>query len=91
MVQTFVLNKMYNPAKIRAQAEAEYAERRRRKAEDKARLKAARIEEQRAWQMEESAQKAAAEGKSKKTKSATPATPAEQTGEEHNEEETSNE
>ena len=91
MVQTFVLNKMYNPAKIRAQAEAEYAERRRRKAEDKARLKAARIEEQRAWQLEESAKKAAAEGKSKKPKSATPATPAEQTGEEHNEEETTNE
>ncbi|MBQ9859104.1 MAG: membrane protein insertase YidC [Clostridia bacterium] len=91
MVQTFVLNKMYNPAKIRAQAEAEYAERRRRKAEDKARLKAARIEEQRAWQLEESAKKAAAEGKSKKAKSATPATPAEQTGEEHNEEETNNE
>ncbi len=78
MVQTVVLNKMYNPAKIRAQAEAEYAERRRRKAEDKARLKAARLEEQRAWQMEENEKKAAAQGKGKKKPAVTTATPAEQ-------------
>lgn len=63
LVQTVVLNQMYNPAKIRAQAEAEYAERRRKKAEDKARLKAARLEEQAAWQREENEKKAAKEGK----------------------------
>lgn len=91
MVQTFVLNKMYNPAKIRAQAEAEYAERRRRKAEDKARLKAARVEEQRAWQLEENAKKAAAEGKGKKKSAEAPATPADQPAENPNEEETTNE
>ena len=50
MVQTVVLNQIYNPAKIRAQAEIEYEERRRRKKEDKERLKEARIREQQAWQ-----------------------------------------
>ncbi len=63
LVQTTVLNAMYNPAKIRAQAEAEYAERRRRKAEDKARLKAARLAEQAAWQKEENEKRAAKAGK----------------------------
>ena len=63
LVQTVVLNKMYNPAKIRAEAEAEYAERRRKKAEDKARLKAARLEEQAAWQREENEKRAAKDGK----------------------------
>ena len=66
MVQTVVLNSMYNPAKARAQAEIEYAERRRKKAEDKARLKAARLEEQAAWQREENEKKQAAMGKGKK-------------------------
>lgn len=63
LVQTAILNKMYNPAKIRAEAEAEYAERRRQKAEDKARLKQARLEEQAAWQREENEKRAAKEGK----------------------------
>ncbi len=63
LLQTVILNAMYNPAKIRAQAEAEYAERRRRKAEDKARLKAARLAEQAAWQKEENEKKAAKAGK----------------------------
>ncbi|MBQ4612124.1 MAG: membrane protein insertase YidC [Clostridia bacterium] len=63
MVQTVVLNAMYNPAKIRAQAEAEYAERRRKKQEDKERLKAARLAEQAAWQKEENEKRAAKAGK----------------------------
>ncbi|MGI6264962.1 MAG: YidC/Oxa1 family membrane protein insertase [Acutalibacteraceae bacterium] len=45
-VQTVILNNIYNPAKIRAEAEAEYAERRRQKAEDKKRLAEARRKEQ---------------------------------------------
>ena len=44
--QTILLNHIYNPAKIRAQAEIEYEERRRRKAEDKKRLKEARLREE---------------------------------------------
>lgn len=63
LVQTVVLNAMYNPAKIRAQAEAEYAERRRKKQEDKARLKAARLAEQAAWQKEENEKRAQKAGK----------------------------
>lgn len=46
MVQTVVLNMIYNPAKIRAQAQLEYDERRRRKKEDKQRLAEARAREQ---------------------------------------------
>ncbi len=63
MVQTVVLNKMFDMRKIRAEAEAEYAERRRKKAEDRERLKAARLEEQAAWQREENEKRAAKEGK----------------------------
>ncbi len=63
LVQTVVLNTMYNPAKIRAQAEAEYAERRRKKQEDKERLKAARLAEQAAWQKEENEKRAQKAGK----------------------------
>lgn len=63
MLQTVVLNLMYNPAKIRAQAEAEYAERRRKKQEDKERLKAARLAEQAAWQKEENEKRAQKAGK----------------------------
>ena len=55
VVQTILLNKIYNPAKIRAQAEKEYEERRRKKAEDKKRLKEARMRE------EEEARRAAKE------------------------------
>ncbi|MBR5523758.1 MAG: membrane protein insertase YidC [Clostridia bacterium] len=77
MVQTVTLNAMWNPAKIRAQAEAEYAERRRKKAEDKARLKEARLAEQAAWQKEENEKRAQAKGDITKKKTAkTPATPA---------------
>jgi YidC/Oxa1 family membrane protein insertase len=71
MVQTVVLNAMYNPAKIRAQAEAEYAERRRKKQEDKERLKAARLAEQAAWQKEENEKRAAKSGKKPATKKET--------------------
>ena len=78
MVQTIALNAMYNPAKIRAQAEAEYAERRRQKKEDKERLKAARLAEQAAWQQEENEKRAQAKGDITKKKTAkTTATSAE--------------
>ena len=78
MVQTVILNAMWNPAKIRAQAEAEYAERRRQKREDKERLKAARLAEQAAWQEEENKARARAKGDITQKKSATTtATPAE--------------
>ena len=78
MVQTVILNSMWNPAKIRAQAEAEYAERRRKKKEDKERLKAARLAEQAAWQEEENKARARAKGDiTQKKSAATPATPAE--------------
>ena len=63
LVQTVALNAMYNPAKIRAQAELEYAERRRKKQEDKERLKAARLAEQAAWQKEENEKRAQKAGK----------------------------
>lgn len=46
VIQTIILNHIYNPAKIRAQAEAEYEERRRKKAEDKKRLAEARKKEE---------------------------------------------
>lgn len=78
MVQTVVLNAMWNPGKIRAQAEAEYAERRRKKREDKERLRAARLAEQAAWQEEENRARARAKGDITQKKSAAPAaTPAE--------------
>lgn len=77
LVQTMILNKMYDPIKIRAQAEAEYQERRRRKAEDRERLKQARLEEQRAWQMEENEKKAQKQGKKPEKKADT--APAEDT------------
>lgn len=53
LVQTLVMNMIYNPAKIRAEAEKEYEERRRRKKEDKERLKEARLREQAEWQKAE--------------------------------------
>lgn len=46
ILQTVILNMIYNPAKIRAQAEREYEERRRQKAEDKKRLAEARKKEE---------------------------------------------
>ncbi len=56
-VQSIVLNKIYDPAKIRAQAEIEYEERRRQKQEDKKRLAEARAREQRALAAELNEQK----------------------------------
>lgn len=55
LVQTFILNKIYNPAKIRVEAQKEYEERKKKKAEDKKRLAEARAREQRelAQQMSE--------------------------------------
>ena len=78
MVQTVVLNAMYNPVKAREQAEIEYAERRRKKAEDKERLKAARLAEQAAWQKEENEKKAAKEGMRPPKKTADTPAPAEE-------------
>lgn len=46
LVQTVVLNTIYNPAKIREQAERDYEERRRQKREDKKRLAESRAREQ---------------------------------------------
>lgn len=43
--QSIILNRIYNPVKIRAQAEIEYEERRKRKQEDKKRLAEARARE----------------------------------------------
>lgn len=45
IIQTIILNQIYNPAKIREQAEIEYQERRRKKLEDKKRLAEARARE----------------------------------------------
>ncbi len=73
LIQTIILNKMYNPAKIRAEAEAEYAERRRKKAEDRERLKQARIQEQQAWQREENEKKQQKQGKKPVKKTDAPA------------------
>ncbi len=46
MLQTVIVNKIYDPAKARAEAEAAYQERRRKKAEDKKRLAQARQREE---------------------------------------------
>lgn len=78
MLQTVILNAMWNPGKIRAQAEAEYEARRAKKREDRERLKAARLAEQAAWQEEEKKAKARAKGDiTQKKSAASPATPAE--------------
>ena len=78
MVQTVILNAMWNPGKIRAQAEIEYQQRRQKRREDKERLKAARLAEQAAWQEEENKAKARAKGDiTQKKSAASKATPAE--------------
>lgn len=77
MVQTVVLNTIYNPAKIRAQAEMEYEERRRRKREDKERLKEARLREQAAWQQAENEAKNRKKNPQKPKKQDTPTLPVE--------------
>lgn len=45
VVQTIIMNQIYNPVKIRAQAEIEYEESRKRRMEDKKRLAEARARE----------------------------------------------
>ena len=78
MVQTVILNSIWNPGKIRAQAEIEYQQRRQKRREDKERLKAARLAEQAAWQEEENKAKARAKGDiTQKKSAASKATPAE--------------
>lgn len=67
LLQTYVLNRIYNPAKIRAQAEIEYEERRRQKQEDKKRLAEARAKEQRELALQ---QKEEQKNPSKKKKAA---------------------
>ncbi len=74
LLQTYVLNQIYNPAKIREQAEIEYEERRRKKQEDKKRLAEARAREQR-----ELAQQIKEESKGGKKKPAKVAPKAEET------------
>lgn len=49
VIQTIILNMMYNPAKIRAKAEIEYEERRKQKLEDKKRLAEARARDNAEW------------------------------------------
>ena len=74
LLQTYILNQIYNPAKIRAQAEVEYEERRKKKLEDKKRLAEARAREQRelAKQMNEEKQSdSKKKGGSKKPKTET--------------------
>ena len=63
--QTVLLNKIYNPAQIRKQAEIEYEERRRQRAEDKKRLAEEHAREQAELDRERKAQAAA--GKKKPT------------------------
>ena len=98
MVQTVILNAMWNPGKIRAQAEIEYQQRRQKRREDKERLKAARLAEQAAWQEEENKARARAKGditqkKSAASKATTAELPSETVEESdgNNEEEATNE
>ncbi len=65
LLQTYVLNQIYNPAKIRAQAEIEYEERRRQKQEDKKRLAEARAKEQRELAKQQQEQQKPAQKKKK--------------------------
>ena len=67
-VQSVILNQIYNPAKIRAQAEVEYEEKRRQKQEDKKRLAEARAREQRALAAELNEQTKKTDSKKKQTK-----------------------
>lgn len=79
LLQTVILNNIYNPAKIRAQAEKEYEERRRQKQEDKKRLAEARAKEQRELAKQLNAEKQSATKKKKSAaKPKQPEDPAEQ-------------
>lgn len=66
-VQSVILNKIYNPAKIRAQAEIEYEEKRRQKQEDKKRLAEARAREQRELAAELNEQNGKSDNKKKQS------------------------
>lgn len=68
IVQTIVLNIIYNPAKIRAQAYVDYEERRRRKKEDKKRLAEARAREDAALAAEKQAEQDKKVADTKKSK-----------------------
>ncbi|MBR2338294.1 MAG: YidC/Oxa1 family membrane protein insertase [Clostridia bacterium] len=72
LAQTVILNSIYNPAKIRAQAEIEYEERRRQRQEDKKRLAEARAREQRALAAELNEQKGSDKKGGKKAPKAQP-------------------
>ncbi len=78
MVQTVVLNNIYNPTKIREQAQKEYEERRKRKQEDKKRLAESRAREEAALkaEKEEAERKAAEQKKNKKASASTDTTSA---------------
>ena len=77
MVQTIVLNKIYNPVKIREQAQVEYDERRRQKKEDKKRLAEARAREEAVLAAEKAEQeKKAAEEKKNNSHLPSSTTPA---------------
>lgn len=84
IVQTVILNSIYNPAKIRAQAYVDYEERRRRKKEDKKRLAEARAKEEAANAAEKAAKEEAAKAnkKNKDTLPPSDTTSAEDTKEE---------
>ena len=75
VIQTIVLNMIYNPAKIRAQAELEYQERRRKKAEDKKRLKEARLREEQELRRQEKEEAEEAERKRQEASAKKPVEP----------------
>ncbi len=72
MLQTFVLNKIYNPGKIRAEAQKEYEERKKKKEEDKKRLSEARAREQRELALQMNEEKKGEKGKAKPKKAEKP-------------------
>jgi YidC/Oxa1 family membrane protein insertase len=86
VLQTFILNQIYNPVKIREQAEKEYAERRKQKAEDKKRLAEARAREQRELAQQINEEKKAANKKNKPKTEKVEEEPAEEKPEENSEE-----
>ena len=82
LVRTIILNTIYNPVKIREQAEREYEERRKQRQADKKRLAEARAREQKALEAEEQAKKAEEAKKNVKKKAEKPVeAPAESAGE----------
>ena len=65
LLQTFILNQIYNPTKIREQAQKEFEDRRKQKVEDKKRLAEARAREQRELALQQNEEKKPAKGKGK--------------------------